>query len=97
MAHHNAASEKAEKKLTDLNIQYVKDIEALKATITQSICDREVTDKVVLEKDEQIKQLTDSITVAMEIDTEDAEVLKNRLADKTVAFDNLGHYGRPSC
>eukprot|EP00972_Heterocapsa_arctica_P045904 6774822-Heterocapsa_arctica.AAC.1 len=25
----------------------------------------------------------------MEIDTEDVEVLKNRLADKTVGFDNL--------
>eukprot|EP00972_Heterocapsa_arctica_P063751 9405667-Heterocapsa_arctica.AAC.1 len=57
--------------------------------LAQSICDREVTDQPALDKDALIKQLTDSITVAMEIDTEDTEVLKNRPADNTVALDHL--------
>eukprot|EP00972_Heterocapsa_arctica_P049233 7246936-Heterocapsa_arctica.AAC.1 len=73
MALHNTAAEQAEKRLADLNDQYVKEISALNATISQSVGDREVTDKVLLDKDEQIKTLTDSISVAMEIDTEDVE------------------------
>eukprot|EP00972_Heterocapsa_arctica_P086657 12773698-Heterocapsa_arctica.AAC.1 len=73
----------------DLNNQYLKDIEALNATMRQYVGDREVTDKVILEKDEQIKTLNDTISVAMDIDTEDVEVLKRRLAEKTVGFDHL--------
>eukprot|EP00972_Heterocapsa_arctica_P016327 2408829-Heterocapsa_arctica.AAC.1 len=83
MALHNAAAEQMERRLGDQNVQYVKDIASLNDNIRQSVGDREVTDKVILEKDERIKSLTDSISTAMEIDTEDVEVLKNRLAEKT--------------
>eukprot|EP00972_Heterocapsa_arctica_P105026 15474825-Heterocapsa_arctica.AAC.1 len=73
MALSNTASELAEKKLMDQDNQYVMDIEALNATIAQSVCDREVTDKVLLDREEQIETLTASISTAMEIDTEDVE------------------------
>eukprot|EP00972_Heterocapsa_arctica_P051945 7640438-Heterocapsa_arctica.AAC.1 len=33
--------------------------------------------------------LTDSISTAIEIDTDDVEVLKSRLAEKTVGFEHL--------
>eukprot|EP00972_Heterocapsa_arctica_P023007 3383894-Heterocapsa_arctica.AAC.1 len=62
LAKHIVASEKVQKELTDLNIQYVRNIEALTATNAQSICDREVTDQQAHAKDALIKQLTDSIT-----------------------------------
>eukprot|EP00972_Heterocapsa_arctica_P024050 3543086-Heterocapsa_arctica.AAC.1 len=55
----------------------------------QYVGDREVTDKLILDRKEQIKTLTDTISVAMDIDTEDVEVLKSRLAEKTVGFDQL--------
>eukprot|EP00972_Heterocapsa_arctica_P016466 2430280-Heterocapsa_arctica.AAC.1 len=89
MALHNAAAEQTAKRLGDLNDQYVKDITSLNIIISQSVGDREVTDAVLLGKDEQIKRLTDSISTAMEIDTEDIEVLKSRLAEKTVGFEYL--------
>eukprot|EP00972_Heterocapsa_arctica_P036297 5341473-Heterocapsa_arctica.AAC.1 len=73
MALHNSAAEQTEKRLGDLNNQYVKDITALNVTISQSVGDREVTEKVLLDKDEQIKMLMSSISTAMEIDTEDVE------------------------
>eukprot|EP00972_Heterocapsa_arctica_P074773 11034834-Heterocapsa_arctica.AAC.1 len=73
MALHNSAAEQTEKRLNDLNNQYVKDIAALNVTITASVCDREVTDKVLVENAEQIKMLTSTISVAMEVDTDDVE------------------------
>eukprot|EP00972_Heterocapsa_arctica_P081525 12018415-Heterocapsa_arctica.AAC.1 len=73
MARHNSAAELTGKKLNDLNNQYVKDIAALNVTITTSVGDREVTDKVLLENAEQIKLLTSTISVAMEVDTDDVE------------------------
>eukprot|EP00972_Heterocapsa_arctica_P046843 6915002-Heterocapsa_arctica.AAC.1 len=53
------------------------------------IVDRKVNDDAILNKDERIETLMDSIAVAEEDDTMDLEVLKNRLAEKTVSFENL--------
>eukprot|EP00972_Heterocapsa_arctica_P051124 7515849-Heterocapsa_arctica.AAC.1 len=64
MALHNAAAEQTERRLGAQNDQYVKGIASLSDIVRQSVGDRE---------DERIKTLTDSISTAMEIDTEDVE------------------------
>eukprot|EP00972_Heterocapsa_arctica_P034496 5079104-Heterocapsa_arctica.AAC.1 len=63
MAFHNAAAEQEEKRLGDLNAQCVLDIASLNDHIKQSIVDRKVHEKVILERDEHIKALTDSIAM----------------------------------
>eukprot|EP00972_Heterocapsa_arctica_P104312 15376545-Heterocapsa_arctica.AAC.1 len=89
LTRHIASSENVQKELTDLNIRYVREIEALNATNAQSIRDRQVADQQALDKDTAIMNLTAQISTAMEIDTDDAEILKNRLAERSVTVGNL--------
>eukprot|EP00972_Heterocapsa_arctica_P104372 15383885-Heterocapsa_arctica.AAC.1 len=63
MAYHNAAAEQTEARLGDLNAQYVSDIASLSDNTKQSIVDRKVNVQVILERDEHIKALTDSIAM----------------------------------
>eukprot|EP00972_Heterocapsa_arctica_P013696 2020941-Heterocapsa_arctica.AAC.1 len=54
LTRHIASTEKVQKELTDLNIRYVREIEALNATNAQSIRDRQVIDQQALDKDTAI-------------------------------------------
>eukprot|EP00972_Heterocapsa_arctica_P052031 7655619-Heterocapsa_arctica.AAC.1 len=73
MALHNAAAAQAETRLGDLNSQYVMDIASLNDHVKLSIVDRKVNEQVILERDEHIKALKDSIAMSLEFDTEDVE------------------------
>eukprot|EP00972_Heterocapsa_arctica_P000402 57333-Heterocapsa_arctica.AAC.1 len=75
------SSEKVQRELTALNIDYVKQLEALKENIAQHARERQTFDQMILDKDIAIVNLTAHISTSMEIDTDDTEVLKDRLAE----------------
>ncbi len=84
-----ASTDIVQKELNDQITRQAQELEILTATNAQSVRDYQVALQQVNDKNLAIVNLEAQISTSMEIDTDDTEVLKNRLAAKGVEFVNL--------